>query len=533
MEYELGIYLIIIIIILFAVILISVARNILVTNGVLPDQSDVVIIGGGVAGCILAARLHDKYPNKIITVVERGSDYRNDPNVFRLQNALIAAYTQPYSEVITPDFPGLQCSLANMYGGGSSHNFGLVVTGSEYFYRSKWCPILDTTYDHVKCLFTKINKTIDIVQALTSLNIVTRIGPIIQILLSNGWVPISQGWNIFTNPGPLRANDQITTQILTAMQIPVVDNYNSGISICASANQQLFLDNVLGVRDSVNRAYLPTGNIYPPGLNIISNAEVDTIHSDLHITFKDGRVIKANDKIILSAGGIYSPYILKKSGFIVDQLGENLITHYGCSMILIAKDIPDFSSGPIAFVPFENDTRFYQVVVGGSMLTNFELLKKQGIDTVSLQKQGYIFISFLLWIMDPQARGSVDIGDTPIIKLRLFENESDRTAIVNGLRWLGQVYFRLKNIQCIFPPEDVFLRNDNDELLKYAMTGVSLTDHYCSTCQYGTVLDDNFMLKGYNNIHVVDASAFPHISDGNTQYPTMVLAELAAERIVL
>lgn len=535
------IYIIIVVIILLAVIGLSTFNNILVTSSAVPHEADVVIVGGGVAGCIMARQLHQYYPDKHIVLLDRGYDYRNDPNVYRLQNAIIAAYTLPYSEVIKPDFPNVLCSLAMMYGGGSSHNFGLVVHGSEHWYRSQWCRTFNVSYDYIQTLFNKINNTVDISLAPKSIDIAGRIGPVLQILFSQGVEPIAQWWNIITNPGPLASDNTINAALLNAFDLPIVNNYNSGVATCSDGIQQLFINNTLGIRDSVNRAYLPTGNIYGPNLSIISNAEVDIIRPDRSMLLKDGRSITARDKLILSAGGIYTPYILKKSGFMVlsdgvNQIGENLTSHYGCSIVIVVKNIPDFSAGPLGFTPSNDGGRHWQVVVSGSALTNFDFLKQQGINVDELKQQKYTFISFLLWTLDPKAAGRVDVGDQPTIKLRLFENEEDQISITNGLRWLGKVYTRLKSQidgNIIFPPEDVFIRDNDDELLKYAMAGVSVTDHYCRTCQYGTVLNDNFEIKGYKDIHVVDASAFPSISDGNTQYPTMVLAELAAERIKL
>jgi choline dehydrogenase-like flavoprotein len=533
-------YALILIMILITIIIISTINNILLSTTILPPEADIVIIGGGVAGCILASRWHQSHPDKHIVLLDRGSDYRNDHNVYRLQNALIAAYTTPYSNTVPADFPNVLCSLATMYGGASSHNFGLAVSGSQDFYQNTWCSIFNVSYTYIQSLFTKINDTINITPAPKSLSIVDRIGPILQILFTRGIQPITQGWNVFTNPGPLASNEPITNTILNAFDLNIVDNYNFGIGPCSCGTQQLFIDKVLGVRDSVNRAYLPSGIRYGPQLSIVSQAEVDRISSDRIITLIDGRTITAKERIVLSAGGIYTPYILKKSGFSVlsqgiNQIGANLTTHYGCSMVLIVKDVPDFSAGPLAFTSTEHNTRKWQVVVSGSTLTNFDFLRKQGIDVDSLQREHYTFMTFLLWIMDPKTKGSVEVGPQPIINLNLFDNSEDCLSIIDGLRWLGQVYFRLKSptTQVIFPPEEVFTRDHDEELLAYAKTGVSVTDHYSRTCAYGMVLNENFEIRGYQGIHVVDASAFPHISDGNTQYPTMVLAELASQRIIL
>ena len=130
--------------------------------------------------------------------------------------------------------------------------------------------------------------------------------------------------------------------------------------------------------------------------------------------------------------------------------------------------------------------------------------------------------------------------------------EEDQISIVNALRYLGEVFQSLRcsfgseersgsshsqskdkeeKVKVLFPPEEVFDRDDFAELLATAKTGISLTDHYNGTCKYGEVLDHDFSIKGHPNIHVVDASAFPSIIDGNTKYGTLTIAELAASRI--
>jgi choline dehydrogenase-like flavoprotein len=98
-------------------------------------------------------------------------------------------------------------------------------------------------------------------------------------------------------------------------------------------------------------------------------------------------------------------------------------------------------------------------------------------------------------------------------------------------RQIGNPAF--EKVKLLFPQRDVFLRNDPAELLATAKVGISVTDHYAGTCAYGKVLNPDFSLKDQKDIHVVDASAVPMIADGNMEYPTLLLAELAATRIKL
>ena len=55
--------------------------------------------------------------------------------------------------------------------------------------------------------------------------------------------------------------------------------------------------------------------------------------------------------------------------------------------------------------------------------------------------------------------------------------------------------------------------------------------HPTSTCALGTVVDDDGAVRGYERLHVADASAFPGIPSTNTYLPTLMLAERLASRL--
>jgi choline dehydrogenase-like flavoprotein len=55
--------------------------------------------------------------------------------------------------------------------------------------------------------------------------------------------------------------------------------------------------------------------------------------------------------------------------------------------------------------------------------------------------------------------------------------------------------------------------------------------HPTSTCRIGPVVDDDGLVHGLDNVHVVDASVFPDIPRTNTYLPTLLLAEHLAPRL--
>ena len=116
-----------------------------------------------------------------------------------------------------------------------------------------------------------------------------------------------------------------------------------------------------------------------------------------------------------------------------------------------------------------------------------------------------------------------------------YDKNSDIFNLLEGLKFLYNSVNDIKqynsSIKILYPPENSF--NTDNDLIKYAKEGNTLTYHFCSTCSLGKVVNPlDFSIYNYNNIHVADASVFPSIPDGNTEFPTNLIAEIASERII-
>ena len=77
---------------------------------------------------------------------------------------------------------------------------------------------------------------------------------------------------------------------------------------------------------------------------------------------------------------------------------------------------------------------------------------------------------------------------------------------------------------------------DNEELVKAASDHAQTIFHPVGTCKMGTgdeaVVDNKLQTHGIQNLRVVDASIMPNITSGNTNAPTIMIAEKASDMIL-
>ena len=82
------------------------------------------------------------------------------------------------------------------------------------------------------------------------------------------------------------------------------------------------------------------------------------------------------------------------------------------------------------------------------------------------------------------------------------------------------------------PGKDV---NSYDEWLDYARGNGQTTYHVCGTCKMGSdpmaVVDDRLRVHGIAGLRVIDASIMPTVPSGNTNAPTIMVAEKGADMI--
>lgn len=320
-----------------------------------------------------------------------------------------------------------------------------------------------------------------------------------------------------------------------------------------------------------------------PNLTILTECFVNKIEIEdgrataVNAELKGQRVkISARREIILSAGAYGSPAILQHSGIgnaeLLNQLGiivhqhlpsvgQNLHDHpsavvqmetsnsesYGISWKALPRNALSvfqyllFRSGQIAGNLFE--------------VTGF-LRTQEGLDRPDVQfvfmpasrptpkfpfpiGHGFGVNSILL---RPKSRGSVNIAssnpyDAPLIDTNFLAEEDDINTLLRGMRIARQILqspemgkYQAKEI---LPGKST---DSDDELRAYIRSMTSAVHHPGGTCRMGTdansVVDGELKVRGIAGLRVVDASIFPRVVSGNTNAPAVMVAEKAADIIL-
>ena len=288
------------------------------------------------------------------------------------------------------------------------------------------------------------------------------------------------------------------------------------------------------------------------------------------------RTARARKEILVSGGAYNSPQLLQLSG-----VGPaELLKQHGIDMVLdapgVGNDLQDHlqvrlvtrCSQPVTL----NDILNHPVrrVMAGARYAAF----RKGPLTIAAGTSGAFFktnprlatpdiqIHFLPFSTDrmgeklhsfsafsasvcqlrPESRGSLRIKSAdpavpPEIRINYLATETDRTAFIEGFKILRKILaapaLKPYAVDEILPGPGV--TSDEDILAFCRQTG-STVYHPTSTCRMGNdplaVVDQRLRVRGIEGLRVVDASVMPDLMSGNTNAPTIMIAEKASDMIL-
>lgn len=143
----------------------------------------------------------------------------------------------------------------------------------------------------------------------------------------------------------------------------------------------------------------------------------------------------------------------------------------------------------------------------------------------------------------PKSRGRVTLksnnpSDKPLIDPRFLTHSDDQRVMIEGVKIarkiLSNAPFTQLKTEPIHPRDEV---QSDDEILEFIREKAETIYHPIGTCKIGShdddmaVVDSDLKVKGINGLRVVDASVMPTLIGGNTNAPTIMIAEKAADLI--
>ena len=359
--------------------------------------------------------------------------------------------------------------------------------------------------------------------------------------------------------------------------IDKIDDFNTGDN---SGSSYFQVNQRRGRRWSAARGFLRPA-LTRPNLKVVTGALIDRVEiadrKAVGVFYRQGgeiRHAKARGEVILSAGAVASPVILERSGIgdpailkthgitpliELPGVGKNLQDHlqirpvYKVSGIrtlngdyrnllrraMMGLDYALRRRGPLTMAPsqmgaFVRSSPEYETA-------NLEF----HFQPLSLDNWGdglHAFDAFTASVCNlrPTSRGAVHISgpqadDAPDIRPNYLSTEVDRQVAVDSLKWARRIV--AQPAMAPYRPEEykpgAHVMSDADMLVAAGDLGTTIF-HPVGTARMGAAGDDGAVVnewlkvRGVDGLRVIDASVMPTITSGNTNSPTIMIAEKGA-----
>jgi predicted dehydrogenase (TIGR03970 family) len=505
---------------------------------------DVVIVGGGAAGCVLASRLAAD-GNTSVLLLEAGPDY---PDPAHIAEAPDSIHNWALRGTITEEQGTIHVAQGRVIGGGSSINGQAMQRGFPEDFDS-WAALGNDqwAYDKILPYFRKSERDLDIQDNYCH----GTDGPMpVRRRQTGPWPVIQQAFHTAcTEAGFGTTNDKNGL-------------HPAGLGISPS-------NNIDGVRMSTAMTHLnPLRhhlNLTVRGRVFVRKIIIDGGRAVGVEAESGGKAFRIDaGRVVLSSGAIRSPQLLMLSGIGPEDhlrefgitavrhlpgVGQNLMNHLSAQVTFKVKDGVSLEMHRDAahfslHYTAEGSSAVNDMVMRTSPVVDERQERVPGVRTKYLSgdvpPEQVARISCTLGLPDGSGYvklASADPGIQPNINYNYLQHPNDRRRVRDGVRMAARllesgVYKDVADFR-IHPADDI-LAND-DALDVWLRQTVGTARHVSGTCKMGpdsdpmAVVDQHCRVKGIEGLFVADASVMPRIPRSGGAHATVIMI---GERVV-
>jgi choline dehydrogenase-like flavoprotein len=534
------------------------------------ERFDYIVVGGGSAGCVAAARLVAEKRARVL-LLEAGHSHRHPlldmpPGIFKMING--SKFMTYHKTIPQEHLDGRAHDIpqGNVLGGGSSVNAQVYMRGRPADY-DEWQELMRGDNDNPGWGWRDVLPVFRGMEANNRLHD-ERHGIHGPLLVSDsGHIDDFSRWFV---------------QSLQAFGEPFNHDFNGpsqrGVGFYQFTNR-------FGRRSSAAYAFLaPLAK--DPNLTIRLHASVHRIDIEqgraTGVVYRDAsgeRRAAADGEIVLAAGALVTPKLLMLSGIgPADHLrshgiecrvdlpgvGENLIDHPEVPIVAVARGRHGYYRQGVGWRMLLNGLQFKLFGTGRILSAGVEAgafvnpLERDGEptiqafcvpivyvdrDTIGLVEDTY-GVTVTTVVVKPKSRGFVRLRSAnpaamPLVSPCLLKHPADMETMIAGQRFFLQAFQTspLKDrIARVGLPDP---SDTSDEALgRHCRRFVKTNYHPSGTCRMGTssdpqsVLDPRMRVRGVERLRVCDLSAMPNINAGNTNAPAMMLGARCADLLM-
>ncbi len=503
---------------------------------------DVIIVGGGSAGSVVAARMAED-PDTTVLLLEAGTDYPDLANLPEdIQNGHTRTAEDERSEhnwalrgTITEEQGEIHVAQGKVIGGGGSINGQVFLRGIPQDF-DDWASWGNEEWSYTKVLpyFRKAETDLDIKDDFHGTD-----GPLpISRKVGETWPVIQSAFHTACLQNGFDTTDDMNGVEPTGVGVVPMNNQkgvrmSTAITHLAPMRHHLNLT----IRGNVFARKILIENRQVTGVEVESGGEVFTVESN---------------KVVLSAGALKSPHILMLSGIgPKDQLDE-----YGIDVLQntpgVGANLRNHPISPISFrvkegIKLQPDASGVRIALRytakGSDDSNDMMMTTSSLFSPFTGEMLPDRIGRISCVIElPAGAGfvrlnSADPAVQPKFDYRYFSHPEDMRRMRDGIRLAVKMLetdaYKDVSDGRVTPTEGIL--TDDDALDLWIRQTVGSARHVSGTCKIGpdsdpmAVVDQQCRVKGLQGLWIADSSVMPQVPRANANATAIMIGERVAE----